>query len=376
MDDWKKPLSYEGQRQDRFENLRARLAEIGYAPEPVAAILGLSRPEGLYPLDYRFLPRWDESLSQSNSEMAPVMRLLLLGLPEDAVRLESLLGGGPLEFLLETNLAFRKGEQVHPRLSIVPFEGLLIATDRLFMNADPESFEAGLLSDNCVWRLDRTTLIMSKKIKRKKGENALELGCGSGVLSFLTAKNAEHIIGVDINPRAINVASFNARFNGAENVEFLQGDLYRPVKEKRFDYIFSNPPSAPGLVRVWNREGGVSGREMVEDMLKGLEEHLEMGGIFQTTMHFGYREKDDIDTWARKLVDPDRFEISYKLVGEEEDAEAFALREAHQKVGSRNYEIYQRTYRKYRENLENVGIEKISFGLLTIERRASYQSCA
>jgi SAM-dependent methyltransferase len=369
MDDWKKPLSYEGQPKIRFERLRARLGEIGYAPERVARILGLPNPEGLYPLDYRCLPKWDSAMSESDSELFPAVRLLLLGLAEDFTHLVRSLGAEQLDFLLETGLAFRDGKIVHPRLSIIPFEQLLVATDRLFMNADPESMEEGLSSDNCVWRLDRTTLIMSRALRRAKAENVLELGCGSGVLSLLAAEDAGHVTGVDINHRSVNVAGFNARLNGAENVEFLHGDLYRPLVGKRFHYIFSNPPSAPGLVRAWNREGGVTGREMVEDMLKGLEGHLEPGGTFQTTMHFGYREKEDMEAWAKSILDPKRYITTNQLAGAEENADSYALREAYQKAGPRDYFTFIRTYLINKEGFNGFGIAKICFGVLDVKKR-------
>ncbi len=376
MEYWKEPLIYHGLPQSGFELLAEKLKGLGYGPATIAETLGLSSVDELYPLDYRLLPRWDKALAESRVALAPALRLLMLGLPVEKNSLIELLGAEAAGFLMATGLAFESGGRVHPRITIVPFENLLVATDRLFRNADPESAEEGLSSDNCVWRLDRTTLLMSKAMKRGQARNALELGCGSGVLALLAAKEAKRVTAVDINPRAVNVALFNARLNGMENVEFLQGDLYHPVKGKTFDYIFSNPPSAPGLVRAWNREGGTSGRVMVEEMLRGLKEHLEPRGIFQTTMHFGYRHKGDIEPWARKLIDPERFDILYDLMDGEEEAEAYALREAYQKAGARDYGSFSRTYRLYRENLGRSAIDRISFGLLTIERRPPLRSCA
>lgn len=371
------PLQYASIPENWFRQLRQRLAEIGYTPERTAECLALGGTDELYPLDYRYLPRWDDLLSQRPDDLSPVVRLLLLGLPVETARIEESLGGQPAGFLTGTGLAFESKGMLHPRLSIVPFEDLLVASDRLFMNADPESAEEGLSSDNCVWRLDRTTLLMSRKMRRDVTGEVLELGCGSGVLSLLTAKacpehgrrSAKHVTGVDINPRAVNVAGFNARLNGAENAEFLQGGLYAPVKGRRFDHIFSNPPSAPGLVRAWNREGGASGREMVEEMLRGLDGHLKPGGSFQTTAHFGYREKGDMGSWAGNLAGSGHYEITYDLLGEEEDAGTFALREAWQKAGPRDYDLYLRTYRQYSVNLAKAGMDRLCFGILKAEGR-------
>jgi SAM-dependent methyltransferase len=377
MGGWKRPLSYDILPREPFHRLAGSLREIGYCPERAAECLALGGTDELYPLDYRYLPRWDDLLSQRPDDLSPVVRLLLLGLPVETARIEGSLGSEQTGFLIGTGLAFESGGMLRPRLSIVPFEDLLVATDRLFMNADPESAEEGLSSDNCVWRLDRTTLLMSQKMRKDVAGEVLELGCGSGVLSLLTAKacpehgrmSAKHVTGVDINTRAVNVAGFNARLNGVENAGFIQGDLYRPVKGKRFDYIFSNPPSAPGLVRGWNREGGATGREMVEEMLRGLDGHLKPGGVFQASAHFGYRGKGDIGSWAGNLAGSGRHEITYDLLGEEEDAGTFALREAWQKAGPRDYGLYLRTYRQYSENLGKAGMDRLCFGILTFEGR-------
>lgn len=287
----------------------------------------------------------------------------------DKISLIKSLGAEQAGFLVATGLSIESGATFHPRLSIVPFERLLVATDRLFMNADPETAEEGLSSDNCVWRLDQTTYLMSKAMLRGPRKSVLELGCGSGVLALLTAECAERVAGVDINPRAVNMARFNARLNGIDNVDFLQGDLYQPVQGREYERIISNPPSAPGLVRAWNREGGGTGREVVEAMLRGLGRHLESGGQFQSTMHFGYREGEDLARWAEKILSDDRFIVRSEPMGEVEDAEAFALREAWQKSGPRDYAAFARTYKMYLDNLSRAGIGRICFGLLTVERQ-------
>lgn len=376
MDSWKEPLTYGSLPQSGFDLLSTKLRELGYRPKRLSKIMGLSSEDDLYPLDYRFLPRWDRKLSESPEPLAPIIRLLLLALAEDVRRLEKALGSRTLDFILETGLAFRQGEAVHPRLSIFPFRNLFMVTDRLFMNADPESPEEGLSSDNCVWRLDRTTLIMAKTMPRRKAGKVLELGCGSGVLSLLAAKEASNVTGVDINPRAVNVAGFNARLNKIENVEFVQGDLFQPVGGRCFDLIFSNPPSAPGLVRGWNREGGSSGRELIQAMIAGLPGYLSSGGLFQCTIHFGYQRPGDIKQWLGESLPDGGFQFFYKFYGPEEKAPDYALREAHQKAGVRDYPLYDATYRWYLENLEKQKISRIRFGVLRIERKTVFGTVA
>jgi len=366
MDIWQEPLTYSGLPQSGFTFLAEKLREIGYGPIGLVGLLGLSAEDDLYPLDYRHLPRWERMLSEVKNPLAPAVRLLLLGLAEDVQRLKKTFGVRALDFILEAGLAFRQGAVVHPRLSLIPFQDLIVATDRLFMNADPESAETGLSSDNCVWRLDRTTRLMSKAMDRAQAGDVLELGCGSGVLSLLAAKGADRVIGVDINPRAVHVAKFNARLNQAENAEFIVGDLYQGVEGRRFDLIFSNPPSVPGLVSSWNREGGPSGRELIQRMIAGLPQYLPSRGRFQTTAHFGYRKESDIGLWLDGLLPGQGFQFFYEFIGPEEKAEEYALREAYQKAGPRHYHLFAATYGWYLDNLQSRNIDKIRFGVLNI----------
>lgn len=77
---------------------------------------------------------------------------------------------------------------------------------------------------------------------------ALEIGCGSGIVSISAAKAnpANAVLGVDINPAAVECARRNAEANGVENAEFALSDLFGSVPEgKKFDFILFNPPYLP-----------------------------------------------------------------------------------------------------------------------------------
>src|SRR5207248_1145451 len=80
-----------------------------------------------------------------------------------------------------------------------------------------------------------------------EGGRALDLCSGSGVHAILAAlRGAARAIGVDVSPRAIAFARWNAALNGvAERCEFRRGDLYAPLRaeeeDARFDLILANP---------------------------------------------------------------------------------------------------------------------------------------
>ncbi|MBX9758663.1 MAG: 50S ribosomal protein L3 N(5)-glutamine methyltransferase [Beijerinckiaceae bacterium] len=76
-------------------------------------------------------------------------------------------------------------------------------------------------------------------------ESVLDLCTGSGALAILAARmfpNAQ-IDAVELSPDAAAVAERNIAESGfAERIELLQGDLFTPVKERRYDLIITNPP--------------------------------------------------------------------------------------------------------------------------------------
>lgn len=371
-----KPLSYENIAPGRVEQLGRKLKDLGLTAKKVQKVLGLECLSDLYPLEYRHLPLFVERLSEEDSPVNHIISLLVLGLPGKKDAIEQALGSADLELLCNLSLCSIDQGDIHANFTLLPFEELLIATDKVFLNADEYGRDQYLSSDNLVWRVDKTSFIMAAGMVRKPCKTALDLGCGSGLQSLIMSKFAGKVTGVDINPRAINLAGFNALLNGIGNAEFICGDLYKAIGNSKFDRIISNPPSAPGLVKSWNREGGISGRELVEEILSGARDHLEYGGICQTTLHLGYNEDKDIMLWLDKYLPEKEFRNFIIRHTDEKESAEYALQEACQKSGPRDYGTFQRTYQIYRAGLKAAGIERISFGLLSAKFKEGGQPLA
>lgn len=364
------PLACDASYLPALRDFKDCLARMGFSPSGLVSLLGLKQESRLYPLEYRELPLYASKLEQAGTPLSAMARLLALGIPMDRLTAERALGPENLGLLCELGLCSIDGEITHANFTLLPFGDLLIATDRIFPNVDQHERDGSLSSDNLVWRLDQTSWIMARHLISQPAREALDLGCGSGLQALLLSGWAENVTGVDINPRAVGLAKFNALLNGIVNVQFIGGDLFQPVKGRRFGQIVSNPPSAPGLVRAWNREGGATGREVVESIMDGLGVHLETGGIFQTTLHLGYQTEDDIAKWLESRLPQEEYSCLVLKHRQEEEAADYSLREAYQKAGPRDYEIFQRTFRIYRDNLGRAGIERIAFGVVAARRGA------
>ena len=67
--------------------------------------------------------------------------------------------------------------------------------------------------------------------------SVLDLGCGTGPLSFCLAQRCDHVLGVDISAQAIDSCEQGARALGIDNVEFRVGRLEDIEDGLRFDMI-------------------------------------------------------------------------------------------------------------------------------------------
>ena len=85
----------------------------------------------------------------------------------------------------------------------------------------------------------------------KKKKRAIDLGCGSGVISVLLAWNDPglHIDGVELSAPAARLARENAALSGfADRISIIEGDLRRHremLQNGLYDLTVSNPPYNP-----------------------------------------------------------------------------------------------------------------------------------
>jgi HemK-related putative methylase len=106
----------------------------------------------------------------------------------------------------------------------------------------------------------------------------LDLGTGSGVGAVFAARRGARVTAVDINPEAVRCARMNALLNHLENeIEVLQGDLFSPLSDQRFDLVLFNPPfhrGRPdnGLDHAWR------GEQVFERFAAELGDRLVSGG--------------------------------------------------------------------------------------------------
>jgi SAM-dependent methyltransferase len=123
-----------------------------------------------------------------------------------------------------------------------------------------------------------------KYLKDLHFKKALELGCGTGVQLINVAHLCDKLVGIDINPRAVEFTSISADFNGIKHkFQVLESDLFENLN-KKYDLILANP---------WFINHEKSGLEEIPDILEKLDEYLNDDGIF--SIYFSSYVKDGID---------------------------------------------------------------------------------
>lgn len=124
-------------------------------------------------------------------------------------------------------------------------------------------------------------------------QTVLEIGTGSGCIAIATAlvlTNA-HIDAVDISPQAIKIAQKNIEtYDLINRVTLFEGDVFEPVKNKKYDLIICNPPyvdafemeNLPPEFQHEPRlalEAGDDGLDIVRKILQQARNHLNNKGI-------------------------------------------------------------------------------------------------
>ncbi|MBA3690979.1 MAG: 50S ribosomal protein L11 methyltransferase [Actinobacteria bacterium] len=95
-------------------------------------------------------------------------------------------------------------------------------------------------------------------------DTVVDVGCGSGVLSFVAARlGAKRVIGCDISQAAVEAARANAVLLGlSDRVEFRTGSLLDPVRDVRADVLIGDVSGIPDeIARMagWFPEGRAGG---------------------------------------------------------------------------------------------------------------------
>lgn len=119
------------------------------------------------------------------------------------------------------------------------------------------------------------SIILGDFARMKKGKTALDIGAGSGVLSFLTNSlyQLKKVYAVEIQKAKADLLRENIALNNIENIELINKDLNKiDFKENSLDYIITNPPYYKITDNIGNKEE--------EFLISRQEKYLKLEDIF------------------------------------------------------------------------------------------------
>ncbi len=215
-------------------------------------------------------------------------RFFVLHMAQRDTHLRSWLGDANVTFLAEMRAIVRlEGDAWRSIVSVTWFDGKLILADSRAYNVvwgeGQEPFA------DLVMPPGGDSIGLVRVAPRGPRRLTLDLCCGPGTQTLAAAAYSERAIGIDLNPRALRFAAFNAAANRSDNVTFLHGDTYAPLGDERFDAILSNPPFVPwpddGAPLLF-RGGGPRGEDVLERILAGAVERLEPDGMLAIVADF------------------------------------------------------------------------------------------
>ena len=288
-----------------------------------------------------------------------LMRWFLLGIPQKAAAVDSLVPPPVLEIMLASGLLSLHSGELVPDVMLTPVDEYMFAADQPARLSSVES------ADLVIWPNPTTRLLQLFTVPAESAAT-LDLGSGCGILGILAASHSRHVVASDLNPRAEQFAAFNASLNNVRNLECLTGDTFEPVAGRRFDLILANPPFfVTPFSNLLYCENPMELDGYCRRVVREAPAHLSEGGFFQAVLEWvqvsgqSWQERlsewldgNGCDAWVLRTYVRDAAGYASERIRKERSDEAFSSR----------FDSWMEYYRSR-------GVEEIHGGILAMRRR-------
>jgi hypothetical protein len=353
----------------KLQNIFAYLLNVPLTVRRVREVLdraGYTEPRILQLLDVDELPtyrqRWQTLplcgwRTRGSEPLKIFIRLFLLQQAVDLDEVRRLVSPTRLEDWVDVGLLHVNGCDVAAAVELWPYGRLIVAADW------PDDAQANL---HQVMGIAASSRTLAQATIRRHARTTFDLGTGCGVLALLAAAHSEQIVAVDSNPRALRMAMFNAQFNGLSDIEFLEGDLFEPVRERQFDLIVCNPPFIVAPEQIYlHSHSGMSLDHLCQTIVRTAPAVMCDGGYCQLLCNWVQLAGED---WRGRLAswfDGSGCNAWILHSHSEEAADYVFNRISNVASGAEHTEKQFNAWMGY---YERERIEAIGFGLITMQR--------
>jgi carbamoyltransferase len=338
-----------------LHNLYECLQQAGYNESNICQLLGVTSQQQIEPTYLHYYDRY--RLPQSI--LGDLIRLFLLRGVLKQARLQEIFGNELFSTLCSLGMLIPCGEDWKSRVDLFAVAGLYLATDHRYMIFAEDHFD-----EDAVMYVGMDSMGLVYTAPQYLANRVLDLCCGSGIQSLVASRYAKEVVGVDINPRAIRFARFNAQLNGVCNTQFHLGNLYEAVSGS-FDTILANPPFVPSPNEQCRfRDGGVDGEEIlariISESAKNLTPH---GRLFIVT------DLVNLQQYESKLERWWQGGLAHKLVLSTADRNdiLFSVPHCHTAF-NQTLEQYNIELDQWLQNFHSKGLQAVNFGYILICR--------
>ncbi len=337
-----------------LRQLQDRLQQSGYTVEIICDRLGV---ESLQTLEITHFHYYDRH-KLSHTDLDDFIRLFLLRVALPETRLQELFGSTLFTIFTTLGVLIPRGDQWASRIDLFCIEGLYLATDHRYMLLEEDQ-----IGENPVMYIGADSAGLVYTAPQYAAEQVLDLCSGSGIQGLVASRYTQQVTAVDLNPRAIRFARFNAQLNGIRNIRFHQGSLYAPVQGCRFDTILANPPFVPSPKQdIGFRDGGTTGEDILAQIIKGSAAHLTPHGrVFIVT------DLVDVPNYQPKLAGWWQGGVADQLIlcTADRDEMLFSVPHSHAPFGQ-TLDGYKAELEQWLQNFQQANLTAVNFGYILI----------
>jgi len=187
-------------------------------------------------------------------------------------------------------------------------------------------------------------------------------------LALMASTFARAITATDLNPRALEFATFNAALNGVSDLETVFGDRFEPLAQRLFDLIVCNPPffltPEPRLIYTHNQFEMDS---FVEGLARAAPQFLDDRGYFQMLCEWVEFRDQPWSERVRKWFDESGCDaLVYKVY--ESNVPDYVLKRS-EEAALIEGDASDNTIRHHVEYFASRQVAKICGGLVTMRKR-------